>query len=114
VPFLESTETTMQALRHAREHRHFLDRPVAARAETGAPRPTARPEGRGVLANVDAERSLREFGSPLAETIPATHAEAAARAAGRGWCAALAGSSSSSLATYRCACRRSVATTPSR
>jgi len=36
VPFLESTETTMQALRHAREHRRFLDRPVAARADWGA------------------------------------------------------------------------------
>ena len=83
VPFLESTETTMQALRHAREHRHFLDRPVAARAETGPPRSTARPEGRGVLANVEAERILREFGIPLAETIPANHAEAAVRAAER-------------------------------
>jgi acetate---CoA ligase (ADP-forming) len=28
VPFLESTETAMQALRHAREHREFLSRPA--------------------------------------------------------------------------------------
>jgi acyl-CoA synthetase (NDP forming) len=27
VPFLESTETAMQALRHAREHHRFLSRP---------------------------------------------------------------------------------------
>ncbi|MGH7306743.1 MAG: acetate--CoA ligase family protein, partial [Candidatus Rokuibacteriota bacterium] len=38
VPFLESTETTMLALRHAREHRRFLDRPDVAYPRPAAPR----------------------------------------------------------------------------
>jgi len=83
VPFLESTESTMQALRNAREHQRFLDRPVAARPATGAPRASARPVGRGVLANAEAMRILGEFGVPLVETIPVKDAEGAVLAADR-------------------------------
>jgi len=95
VPFLESTETAMLALRHAREHRRFLDRP-----ETPHPGPPARGAGAvaphagpsasrasagtsRVLGNSDAMQLLREFGVPLAETIAAKDAEAAATAAAR-------------------------------
>jgi len=85
VPFLESTETTMQALRHAREHRRFLDRPVAiaAPADADGPRSIARPAGRGVLSSAEAEGVLREFGIPLVETAQAKDAEQAVRAADR-------------------------------
>jgi acetyltransferase len=80
VPFLESTETAMLALRNARDHRRFLDRPGS-----GGPIDIAgfRTEGRGVLRNAEAMRLLREFGIPLAETLPATDAERAVGAAER-------------------------------
>src|SRR5262245_31396246 len=88
IPFLESTETAMQALRHAREHRRFLDRPdtppagaAAARPSPATPRPST---GAGrALGNVEAMQLLREFGVPLAETIAAKDADAAVTAADR-------------------------------
>ncbi len=94
IPFLESTETAMQAIRHAREHRRFLDRPQAPAASAAAPRPspaspasqpTPRPSpgASRALGNADAMQLLREFGVPLAETIAAKDADAAAAAADR-------------------------------
>jgi len=99
VPFLESTETAMQALRHAREHRRFLDRsdtmPASggaqvseAAAHASAAAPHASPSARSsagtsrVLVNVEAMQLLREFGIPLAETIAVKDADAAVAAAG--------------------------------
>jgi acetyltransferase len=81
VPFLESTETAMLALRNAREHRRFLEQPIAAGAEPVTPRAVARPLGRGVLANAEAARMLADFGMALAETVPVKDAEQAVRAA---------------------------------
>ena len=102
VPFLESTETTMLALRHAREHRRFLDRLEGARREAtaaGSSAAVSRPSraashtspaaphpGGGPsrpLGNTDAMRLLREFDIPLAETIAAKDADAAVAAADR-------------------------------
>src|SRR5213593_3778289 len=82
VPFLESTETAMLALRSAREHRRFLDRPAAVNPVASAPTLT-RPAGRGALGPEAAMRLLREFGVPLAETSAAKDAEEAVRAAER-------------------------------
>ena len=85
VPFLEGSETTMLALRHAQEHRAFLDRP-GPRVPL-APAMTARAEipagPRGVLGHAEATQLLREFGVPLAETVPAASADEAVRAAER-------------------------------
>ena len=83
VPFLEATETAMQALRHAREYGHVSERrasllpapPLRARAWT--------PSTHGVLSSADAMRLLREFGIPLAETLTAPDADAAVNAAER-------------------------------
>ncbi|PYN90141.1 MAG: hypothetical protein DMD87_03205 [Candidatus Rokuibacteriota bacterium] len=88
VPFLESTETAMLALRYAREHRRFLDRtdlPPAspARPRSSAPAPRASVRLGGALGNADAMQLLREFGMPLAETIAAKDADAAVAAADR-------------------------------
>ena len=95
VPFLESTETAMLALRHAREHRRFLDRPGIGQPGTptrgaGAAAPHAGPSASRpsagtsrVLGNTAAMQLLREFGVPLAETIAAKDAEAAVTAADR-------------------------------
>jgi acetyltransferase len=83
VPFLEATETAMQALRHAREYHRFLARP-AHPPPASPPRVAAwAPSARGVLPNTEAVRLLREFGIPLAETIAATDVEAAVKAAER-------------------------------
>ena len=68
VPYLEATETAMQALRHARDYHRFLARPapaLAPPARDAASTPTAR----GVLANAEAMRLLREFGIPLADAL---------------------------------------------
>jgi acetyltransferase len=86
VPFLEGTETAMQALRHAREHRRFLDRTGPAPASPAARQPAAARAGRrtgGVLDNADAMQLLRDFGVPLAETVAAKDAQAAVTAADR-------------------------------
>jgi acetate---CoA ligase (ADP-forming) len=83
VPFLESTETAMLALRHAREHRRFLEGPIAASAAFVPPRAITQPLGRGVLTSAEAARILTDFGIPLAETIPVKDAEQAVRAADR-------------------------------
>lgn len=85
VPFLESTETAMLALRNVREHRRFLARPIPAEpADPPSRRPAPLLTGRhGVLDNAEAMALLREFGIPLAETIGAADADAAARAADR-------------------------------
>jgi acetate---CoA ligase (ADP-forming) len=85
VPFLESTETAMLALRHAREHRRFLDRRDLAHASPTAPHTAPRASARlgGTLGNTDAMQLLRDFGIPLAETIAAKDAEAAVAAADR-------------------------------
>jgi acetate---CoA ligase (ADP-forming) len=83
VPFLGSTETGMQALRHLRDRRDFLARrrPGAA---PGAPRPvTAPPEWRGVLPNAEAMRLLADFGLPLVETAAAKDAGQAVEVAER-------------------------------
>src|SRR3989442_5348197 len=82
VPFLESTESAMLALRNAREHRRFLDRPAAVHPVASAPALT-HPAGRGALGHEAAMRLLRDFGVPLAETIAAKDAEEAVRAAER-------------------------------
>jgi acetyltransferase len=85
VPFLESTETAMLALRHAREHRAFLDRPANAGASPLASSPSsvvAAAPG-GVLPNAEAMRLLQEFGIPLVETLPAKDADDAVRMAER-------------------------------
>ena len=81
VPFLESTETTMLALRHAREHRRFLDRaePVAPSAPAGRPRARLS----GTLGATEAMALLSEFGVPVVESIAAKDAAAAAVAADR-------------------------------
>ncbi|MGH6690120.1 MAG: acetate--CoA ligase family protein, partial [Gammaproteobacteria bacterium] len=81
VPFLESTETTMLALRHAREHRRFLDRPDVAHPRPAAPRAGA--GYRGTLGHAEAMGLLRDFGLPVAETIAVKDADAAVAAADR-------------------------------
>jgi len=81
VPFLESTETTMLALRHAREHRRFLDR--TERAPSAVPSPRARAGPSGTLSSAEAMQLLREFGVPLAEPIAVKDATAAVTAADR-------------------------------
>jgi len=85
VPFLESTETAMLAVRNAREHRRFLERPEAMTpsAVAAPPRAISRPAGRGVLGNVEAMQLLRDFGVPLVETIAAKDVEQAVQAAER-------------------------------
>jgi acetate---CoA ligase (ADP-forming) len=87
VPFLESTETAMLALRHAREHRRFLDRTDLAHASPavrpGPAAPRANARFSGTLGNTEAMQLLSDFGIPLAETIPAKDAEAAVAAADR-------------------------------
>src|SRR5439155_1053849 len=88
VPLLESTETAMLALRHAREHRRFLDRTDLAHGSLTAPRsnlaaPRASAGFSGTLGNTDAMQLLRDFGIPLAETISAKDAGAAVAAADR-------------------------------
>jgi acetyltransferase len=83
VPFLEATETAMQALRHAREYGHVVERrasllpapPLRARTWTSSTH--------GVLSNAHAMRLLREFGIPLAETLSAPDTDAAVKAAER-------------------------------
>jgi acyl-CoA synthetase (NDP forming) len=85
VPFLEGSETAMLALRHAREHRRFLQGggeerpPVVAAGHSGA---VAQRPG-SVLGNAEAMELLRKFGIPLAETVPAKGADDAVRAAER-------------------------------
>ena len=81
VPFLESTETAMLAIRHARDCRRFLDRSESPRSSPPPPRASARLGG--TLGNADAMRLLRDFGVPLAETIAAKDAGAAVAAADR-------------------------------
>jgi acyl-CoA synthetase (NDP forming) len=79
VPFLESTETAMRAIRHVRDHRRFLDQaPTLVAIRPTAPFPV---DGHGVLDNTSAMRLLRAFGIPIAETRAAGDADAAARAA---------------------------------
>jgi acetyltransferase len=82
VPFLESTETAMLAIRHLVEYRRFLERGSEV-APKPAPISHAPVEGRGVLGNAEAMRLLREFGIPLADTVPAATPEAAVAAAER-------------------------------
>src|SRR5207253_9839144 len=81
VPFLESTETSMVALRNAREHRRFLDRPE--RAPSAAPSPRSRDGASGTLSNTEAMQLLREFGVSLAQAIAVKDAAAAVTAADR-------------------------------
>jgi acyl-CoA synthetase (NDP forming) len=75
----------MLALRHAREHRGFLDRrgdggPIG---DVPTPRRDLSSLPRGVLPNVDAIRLLMEFGIQVAAALPAIDAEEAVRAAER-------------------------------
>jgi acyl-CoA synthetase (NDP forming) len=85
IPFLEGSETTMLALRHAREHRRFLEgRPDADGPELVPPRAPVPATGeRRVLGNAEAMALLREFGLPVVETLSATDADEAVRAADR-------------------------------
>jgi acetyltransferase len=88
VPFLEGTETAMLALRHLREVRGEVRGAAAGEPSQKNPKMTDRekrnPESRhGVLPNSDAMRLLREFGIPLAETVPAADPDEAVRAAER-------------------------------
>jgi acetyltransferase len=80
VPFLESTETAMQALRHARAYARFVERPSPPAPPPPRPR-AARPATHGVLANADALRLLREFGIPVVETVSAPDADGAVKVA---------------------------------
>jgi len=84
VPFLEGTETALAALRHAREHRRFLDAPA------DDPRPPAASAARvpvagrrGALGHAEAMDLLRGFGIPLADTLSVAGADAAVAAAER-------------------------------
>jgi len=81
VPFLEATETAMQALRHVREYHRFLARPARPSVASAACGGAWTPSARGVLPNAEAMHLLREFGIPLAETLAAADAEAAVKAA---------------------------------
>jgi acetate---CoA ligase (ADP-forming) len=81
IPFLESTETAMLALRHARAHQRFLDRPE--RRPPTSPAPPAGAQLSGTLGTADAMRLLRDFGVPLADTVAVKDAEAAITAADR-------------------------------
>src|SRR5262249_27040482 len=54
VPFLEGTETAMLAIRHARDHRRFLERSESPRSSPPAPRAGVRLGG--ILGNADAIR----------------------------------------------------------
>jgi acyl-CoA synthetase (NDP forming) len=90
IPFLEGTETAMMALHHARERRRFRDgaggtnrSPSAAPLSAAPPRHDGAPDARRVLANAEAMRLLREFGIPVAETLPAADADAAVASAER-------------------------------
>jgi acetyltransferase len=89
VPYLESTDTAMLALCHAREHRRFLERPgpvgsvpgdrIAAR--TSPPDRNIPAGGPGLLDNSAALRLLREFGIPVVETRAVKDAREAVEAA---------------------------------
>ncbi|MBI2205819.1 MAG: acetate--CoA ligase family protein [Candidatus Rokubacteria bacterium] len=88
VPFLEGTESAMQALRHAREHRRFLERrrQRAATREAGLPAAEHAADlgaARGVLSSAASMRLLREFGIPLVETVAAKTSDEAVSAAER-------------------------------
>jgi acetate---CoA ligase (ADP-forming) len=96
VPFLEGTETAMLALRHAREHRRFLDGPSSPHAAAATPvepatlaeylrsgGPSLPAIWGGVLSSADAMHLLREFGIPLVETISTRSADEAADVADR-------------------------------
>ena len=83
VPFLEATETAMQALRHAHEYGRIVER--ASRPSPSPPRPApawTRSLG-GMLSNAEAMRLLGEFGIPFAETLAAPDADTAVRVAER-------------------------------
>lgn len=80
IPFLEGSDTTLLALRHLREYREFLARPVVQHP-AGATRSARPPDASGVLSGAEAMRLLRECGIPLVETHPAKDAEQAVRAA---------------------------------
>ncbi len=81
VPYLEATETAMQALRHAREWHRFLERLSGARGGPARSLEAWTPGTRGVLGHGDAMRLLREFGIPLVETLAAADPETAVVAA---------------------------------
>jgi acyl-CoA synthetase (NDP forming) len=95
IPFLEGTETAMMALHHAGERGRVRDgaagpsqsRPAAS---LSAASPSASPpnndgtsDARRVLGHAEAMRLLREFGIPVAETLPAADADAAVASAER-------------------------------
>ena len=80
VPFLEGSESAMMALRHAREHRGFLEGPADERPPAVVP---VSPAERRALGNAEAMRLLRAFGIPLAETVGAAEADEAVRGADR-------------------------------
>ncbi|HZF06567.1 MAG TPA: acetate--CoA ligase family protein [Patescibacteria group bacterium] len=80
VPFLEGSESAMMALRHAREHRRFLEGPADERPPAVVP---VSPAERRALGNAEAMRLLRAFGIPLAETVGAAEADEAVRGADR-------------------------------
>jgi acetate---CoA ligase (ADP-forming) len=90
IPFLEGTETAMMALHHAGERRRFRDGAAGPRqARPAAPVSASPPnhdgpsDARRVLGHAEATRLLREFGIPVAETLPAADAEAAVASAER-------------------------------
>ncbi|MBI1734748.1 MAG: acetate--CoA ligase family protein, partial [Candidatus Rokubacteria bacterium] len=101
VPFLEGTESAMQALRHARDHRRFLERrrerAAARQAGLRAAAPAATPPlgtasgeplpaahlgaARGVLSSAAAMALLRPYRIPLVETVAAKNSDGAVSAA---------------------------------
>ena len=83
VPFLEGTETAMQALRNLQTHRQFLERHAAGAAgAAGACRPRRRSAPpRGVLGTLEARQLLQDYGMPVVRTAAARTAEEAVVAA---------------------------------
>jgi acetyltransferase len=84
VPFLESTETAMAALRNARDYRRHLDRPEPDVRSAGAISPSTRLAARhGVLPSAEAMALLGDFGIPLIETVGAKDVDDAVTIADR-------------------------------
>jgi acyl-CoA synthetase (NDP forming) len=81
VPYLESTETAMLALRHAREHCRFLERPAPAARLASSRGTRGAASDPGLLDNNEAMRLLRDFGIPLVETVAVRSDDEAVEAA---------------------------------
>jgi acetyltransferase len=85
VPYLEGTETAMQAIDHLRRYRLHLQRRARIGAENIPSRDgrAARQPGRGRLTPLEARRLLADFAIPVVETLAAANADRAVAAAER-------------------------------